>query len=795
MSLLELPNGQVVDVDDNAPPEVIRKLMEANPAGKKKEQPFSDDPERNEAHARNVALQAASDKFNTEHPWKSALYSLTSSLPGVSNLNPEELLSQAGKKGMLSSFASGGAKGATASFMDEIAGVLNGALHPTDFKHAYNVAKYQDQERENTLAEANPMSDMAGQLVGALMLPMGNGARAAKGIESATKGVPLLGRVGNVAGRYASEIEKAPGFVQAALTGAGQGALNGAGAANNDTLDSAGNGFMSGMVGGGLLGGALGAAQKGYRILQDVKPGAATRVAYNRIAELLDKGGITPERAALTLNRAERSGNSAAVMDLTPGLRSQAGVISRHPDVAESNNLIDFAQNRLETRPDKFNTAVERVAQPSLGADADKLGQSIDASRLAQGKVDYAAASEHPLHWNDKLDELLYGKKQVIPGATGADAEQVNTALIGIRQEISRVRATTDEATQAAILPHLQAQEQQLGAKLEDQVVQRQSPSVGEAFSHAKRIAQDDQVDPLKNSWVYEGGEAPTKIRTPTMESWDYIKRGLDRRIGEAMKSGDRDTARRLSGLKNDITSELTSINPAYKEALANQRDAFQQAHALEVGQDALKRLRGPNNEARRLLAELQNMPPEHAEVARTGIIDAITGLRNSKANPGGTLSAMLRNPDQRAVLEFAAGSPQRMSQLERWLKTETEANRADVLSAPGRQSETARFMMGDSEMGKNLGQLALDGLRGFAFGGPMGGAGNAIRRLGVMSHGIGKSAEEELARILMSNGRSIPKGIQETAEFARKRKARELAVLLASGKAGQQPMSDLTGN
>lgn len=74
----------------------------------------------------------------------------------------------------------------------------------------------------------------------------------------------------------------------------------------------------------------------------------------------------------------------------------------------------------------------------------------------------------------------------------------------------------------------------------------------------------------------------------PTTQSWDYVKRGLDRRIDQAYTAGDKTLARSLVGLKNDMMAEIekTPAGKVWKQARTEFADRSAILDQIEAGRD-----------------------------------------------------------------------------------------------------------------------------------------------------------------------------------------------------------------
>lgn len=278
----------------------------------------------------------------------------------------------------------------------------------------------------------------------------------------------------------------------------------------------------------------------------------------------------------------------------------------------------------------------------------------------------------------------------------------------------------------------------------------------------------------------------------PSMRAFDYLKREFDARIGMAMRAGNETLAAGMSNQLNRLKGILADANPDYGRVLAAQRDMFQQENALAIGRDVIKRI---GNNPRQVLADLNALPANAKTDARVGIIDALVNLDN-KADPVAFFRTVSRNEPQRRVLEFAFGGKKEFRRFQRWVDREVRSTRADVLTAPGRQSETSRIAMADDEAHGGIGNVLTNAMRGYAFGGAVGLGSGVVRTLQNIASGTSRFAQEEIAKILLSKGDDgLVRGVEQVKRYKRSRDRSNQRRAELAGKAGQQIYTDELGS
>lgn len=692
MPLVTLPNGEIVNVDDKATPEVIARLKAAHPATRGGNAPAMSQPKLSDEE-REVQKRVA---FTTKNDHIGA---------GLQ------------RKIM---------KGITASFMDEILGgvgaATQGVYRAVKHRDIHEIGKEYRISRDTERAlqdQSNGIGGTAAELVGTLMNPIGDGAAALKALKFA----PRLVKAGQA-------IDHAPALAKALLAGGNQGAVNALGSAkdSSDLLGTAMQGYGAGAMGGAAFGGAAHGIRRAGQILADRGTKAAERTAYTRIAHMLENGGVTPKRAERELSVTKARGGDGMVMDLTPGLRAQAGAISRRPNVPLSNEMIARGESRIDARPDLFEQQVRSAIKPSTGQDADALKAGIKADQKAHGAASYDQVLNKNFVWNDDLEKFV-----------------------------------------------------------------REAPPVTQqTMKDAVKLVMNERVDPTSLGIKFNKAGDVQFDKVPSMRVFDYMKRAFDHNIGQALRSGDKNTARILSGELGALKDGIAKSNPEYGQVLAKQRDFFQKTQAVETGLSVVKRLR---REPKVVLNELRSLDPTMQDDARTGIVEAIIGMRSTNADPVKFMRSVMRTPHQRKVLEFAFNGKGNLARFERWMNREVRATRSDVLTAPGRQSETARFDMADESLKGNVGGVFMDAMRGFAFGGPAGMTAAGVRKLHDLRTGTGEAAMNEMAKILMSDGSNLKKGLSAAKKYASTRKRSNAKAAVAAAKVGQQLFTDYSGN
>lgn len=156
----------------------------------------------------------------------------------------------------------------------------------------------------------------------------------------------------------------------------------------------------------------------------------------------------------------------------------------------------------------------------------------------------------------------------------------------------------------------------------------------------------------------------------PTAETWDYVKRGLDRRISQALDKTkpDKDLARELLNLKNEMLAEIdkTPAGQVWQKARQTYAEHSELLHQIEEGQKTFKR----STRADELARELINLSQPEQAARLQGARDAIQDVIDSSVRGDTTARNMLLSKSGRAKLELLFGQ-KRADRLVRDLEAE----------------------------------------------------------------------------------------------------------------------------
>lgn len=505
MPLKRMPNGEYVDVPDGISAEALSRVQAEN----------------TKTPVKIVTVSRAQSRLNKENA--------RPRIPILSDINDS-----------LGALQDKTASALTFGLTDKLSagvGALTGGGSYKDNRE-YERLRSTQQERNN------PIASSIGTVVGTLMNPVGaetGAARVAARVAPKAFKAVQAGRTGRIAARLGNSsagLGARAGFNQAALQGASEGNLA-------DAPRNAINAGVSGAIFGGGAGALLGSGVKIARALKDRSAENATRVAYERVGDMVGRArnadtglNYTPRTAARELRAAKVTGTDPMLADLSPEMQGHLGYLARKPGLNAANEIVERSTNRVEGAIDRFDKNVERLADTPTNAYSAM--KATEAGRKEAGEADYApgGAMDTPIDWTPEMQAVL---------AKSPDADRWLKKAYTTAQRFDEPFAATAPAVNTG--PH-------------------------------------DAI--------------------PTFRVFDYLKREADSEIGQAMKAGDTTLAAGLSKQKQYFVDMLDETNSAYADIRGLQRDAYQQKQALEVGQGFLARLR---KDPRGLLDDLKASP------------------------------------------------------------------------------------------------------------------------------------------------------------------------------------------
>lgn len=434
-----------------------------------------------------------------------------------------------------------------------------------DVGRGYNERLALERELDARRQERNPVASIAGEAVGAVPTSM----LAGGGIANALTGGRAL--------------------IANSLLGAGQGAVYGGLAANEDRV----GGAQIGGVLGGVAPSVISAGRGALNLINSTmfKPAAnalsgAMRPQANALSQVerrMTDAGVSPQAAMSQLDQAAAAGNDAMVLADVGGSQTQRLMRS-------ANNIGGPGADQIQT------TLANRNA-----AQADRVSAAV---RDIMGD---------PESYYSTIDDLIAKRK--------ADA--------------------------SALYQEAYAQPTDFTVELE-QLLQR--PTMANALRSAQRMSADEGIQSQQFFARIADDGTVTIERTPSTQELDLVKRGLDDII-EANTETLPNMTRKLNNqgriaqnLKSALLDEMSG-NEAYAAARAAFESETASLNAIEQG----RRLINADPEiARRAIA---SMSEADRELARIGVSKAINDQISRRGDGLDVLKPFFGSTRKREVL------------------------------------------------------------------------------------------------------------------------------------------------
>ena len=542
-------------------------------------------------------------------------------------------------------------------------------------KQAFSQSQRQQSQERQRIQRERPNLALAADLTG--------------GAASLAIPVPFAG----------SAIGAAPTLSQAALRTGGVGALQGGvtgflGADEGERMGGAGMGALTG----GFVGAALpyaaatagSAVERAAPVIQSLMQRAAPMVE--------DVGRAVPAVDDLAGNVA--AGMRRMAPPPPPNLPSPEQIALRHINRNLQSSGLTLDDLRAAPQGITAAEAMGRTGQRQLGSIARMEGETAD-----------------------ELEGLISARVQGRPGAlsdafgraTGVDPDAAAGNIDAVIEAGRRQAAPLYERAYADtidVTPTLQG------------LTQR--PAVQKAMRNARQMMQNDGLDPdaLGLTVSPQSGDIPIMevSKRPSMQLWDYVKRGLDDEIDalrdpvtKAFKRPQE--ARQLTDMAATLRGELTGQSPAYKQALETSGDYLKASSAFK---NAPRLVFNDKLSPRAFAQQVAKMTEGEREALRAGIANHALNLVDS----GKMKPRAFSTPGVRQKLGVILGDDGAKGLIE---TAELEARKAAFENryGPGAGSVTSDMLAGGEEVAQsvgggplNVGRMVMDPIGSLRAGG-----------------------------------------------------------------------------
>lgn len=496
--------------------------------------------------------------------------------------------------------------------------------------------------------------------------------RSAGMIDQLIEGMPIVGPLFNKA-EAAAEAGLAPG-VDAIRKLLGKGPLNEpatfgerysrnladiVGANRQYAEENPIKSIIANLVGGTMLLGPLGATKIGGTLLGTYGPTLGSRV-------LTGMGGGASIGALDALLRGENVASGAQI----GAAGGAAGPLIGEAVRGGTGWLVNNVLPRTGPLRELSGTSVRKLVEPmrgetpaSLAGARERMGPAGFLGDLTPGYTDVAGA----------VADIPGPGKAVVRGAyqTRADnqAKRVEAALtkaMGKSTNVEDFRNFWTETRAAASDPlyeQFRSMKVQPTDKLKELIPRLEAAG---AFGQAEELAGISGKS--LNVKFFTGG--PNK-EFPTAESWDLVKRGLDRRIDQAYRAGDKTLGRELVKLKGETIGEIekTSAGKVWNQARREFAERSAILDQLEAGRDTF--LGGRSGlSVDEFMEEIKHLKGPELAARIVGARSAADEAMGATMRGDTTLRNKLLAPNNRKKMELLLGK-QKADDLARTMEQE----------------------------------------------------------------------------------------------------------------------------
>lgn len=603
-----------------------------------------------------------------------------------------------GIAGALQSFGTGAADLASFGLADELgAGArwLGGKVLPWQSNVTYDQALQEVRGKDKAVAEANPNTYLAGQIVGGIGVGSGLARAGLSPTANAPQGASLLNRVLRGAG-------------EGAVLGGAYGVGSGEGTADRALQGAIGAG--TGMAVGGAVPLVAQGASSAYRNVAD-------RLAANQAAR---SAGTTPEVARLLtetmeadaslgpqgLANMQRAGQEAMLADAGPNARAVLdtsiqrggpGAVNARRAIDErvargSSDLTNVLDQTLGTPQGVFTAreGVRRGTQSARGTAydqayaqpidyADPRGQMIERlvkSRVPQSAINEANALMRVEGATSKQILAKVADDGTVVFETLPDVQQLDYITRGLNEVAKKGEAAGAMGGQTALGRAYEGLSREIRSTLRDLV-----PEYGQAL--------DVAADAIGQSRAIELGSKALSSATPRDEFANAVKG-----MSKAEKAGV------AQGIRSQIDEKLANVTRAVQDGNVEAREAIKGLKDLSsrASREKISMVLG-DEQAQRLFDEIDRIATSFelrasvAENSKTFARQATAGAVDQMTAPGaiGTLAqGKPLNAAQRIVQSLTGQTPEAVAGRQNAIYSEI----SELLTRPTAQSLPAYHAM-----------------------------------------------------------------------------------------------------
>lgn len=360
--------------------------------------------------------------------------------------------------------------------------------------------------------------------------------------------------------------------------------------------------------------------------------------------------------------------------------------------------------------------------------------------------------------------------------------ERIKTAISENIGPIRNVRKQEDmivERAKANASPHYEAAYSGSGGFSDETKAILNTPAGKDALSRAYRIAANERRDPKKLGFDIERGTNEVILtKQPSMQTLDYVKRGLDDVINSYRdRTSGRlnldEEGRAVLNLQKSLTAELDKANPDYAKARSIWGGEMASKNAMLDGVNAI------NDTADDIEYRIQNYTPNELEMFKLGFRKAMADVVDKGGDFADKVRSLAGTEKKRQVLQTLFGQDANFGNFMDKLSDESKMA-ATYANATG-NSETASRLLEAMDFAGGTSPVfptsAAAGLRQ-DIGGITGAALNFVRQ-----SGLAKTTEKAQNDLLTILSQSDPAKVSELLKIPYRVGAENRALEYAQAK------------
>lgn len=494
-------------------------------------------------------------------------------------------------------------------------------------------------------------------------------------------------------------------------------------AIDESDIEGAGGARLTGQVAGALAGG-FGAARVAPQILRNAPRVAgstagqtASRVAKNTARQAAiggtgaavygfgsaegDVGERLPEagQAAMVGGVLGPVASKVGESVLTPAV----GAISRGIGLAPRRSALEGAVQRFDSR---FNPNPNALSQQADDLEAMGIQPAfVDVMDRGQRGLGRALAMRQTPA-REAVGEFAEGRAEALPGRISTQARR--TISQDPRSPLE-IRDQVAESGRKAAKPLYEAAYQQpfVPSPLIENLIQR--PAGQDALRRAARIAANEGRDPMQLGFDFNEAGDVIRVREPSFQTLDYVKRGLDDVLEgqrNALGQLNLDTeGLSIQSIRRQFVDELDRLNPAYKAARQSYADNARLREATELGEGFL------TTEADEFAAKANRLTPPEREVARAAARRAVERGAGTQGQAPGVAQRLASGPEQGIRTQALMGDD--APQMQKAMRAERQLlmNARDI--NPGQGSPSIQNQSDVMEAGGNVLSAGMNAFQG----------------------------------------------------------------------------------